>query len=232
VKMKERVFEIAAHAMEAAPEDLELAGGVVSVRGTPAKTMPLATIADISYTKMPLLPPGVEPGLETVARFTPSDFRTMANSCHMAVVEVDPVTGLVDIQRYVASEDCGVVINPMIVHGQIAGGVVQGIGGVLFEHCVYDDDGNPLATTFMDYLLPSAPEMPMIEYGSIETPAPTNPGGHKGAGEGGAIGSVPALMNAIADALAPLGVTITDQPLGPNEIFELIQSAGGATPTL
>jgi carbon-monoxide dehydrogenase large subunit len=112
----------------------------------------------------------------------------------------------------------------MIVEGQIAGGVIQGMGGVLYEHCVYDEDGNPLATTFMDYLLPSAPEIPIIEYGSIETPAPTNPGGHKGAGEGGAIGSVPAIVNAIGDALAPLGVTVTSMPLGPNDIFELIHA--------
>ena len=173
---------------------------------------------------MPLLPPGMEPGLETVARFTPSDFRTMANSCHIALVEVDRNTGLTEVLRYISSEDCGVLINPMIVEGQIAGGVIQGMGGVLFEHCVYDDDGNPLATTFMDYLLPSAPEIPIIEYGSIVTPAPTNPGGHKGAGEGGAIGSVPAIVNAIGDALAPLGVTVTSQPLGPNDIFELIHA--------
>jgi carbon-monoxide dehydrogenase large subunit len=224
VKMRERIFEIAAHSMEAAPEDLEMEGGVVSVRGTPSKTMPIAQIADISYTKMPLLPPGMEPGLETVARFTPSDFRTMANSCHIALVEVDANTGLTEVLRYISSEDCGVLINPMIVEGQIAGGVIQGMGGVLFEHCVYDDDGNPLATTFMDYLLPSAPEIPIIEYGSIVTPAPTNPGGHKGAGEGGAIGSVPAIVNAIGDALSPLGVTVTSQPLGPNDIFELIHA--------
>ena len=153
-----------------------------------------------------------------------SDFRTMANSCHIALVEVDRNTGLTEVLRYISSEDCGVLINPMIVEGQIAGGVIQGMGGVLFEHCVYDDDGNPLATTFMDYLLPSAPEIPIIEYGSIVTPAPTNPGGHKGAGEGGAIGSVPAIVNAIGDALAPLGVTVTSQPLGPNDIFELIHA--------
>ena len=224
VKMKEKIFQLAAHSMEAAAEDLQMEGGVVSVRGTPAKTMDLATIADISYSKMPLLPPGVEPGLETMARFTPTDFRTMANSCHIALVEVDADTGLTEIKRYVSSEDCGVVINPMVVHGQVAGGVVQGIGGVLFEECVYDDDGNPLATTFLDYLLPSAPEMPIIEYGSIVTPASTNPGGHKGAGEGGAIGSVPALVNAVGDALAPFGVTVTNQPLGPNDVFDLIHA--------
>jgi carbon-monoxide dehydrogenase large subunit len=226
VKLKEKIFEIAAHSLEAAPEDLEMENSVVTVRGTPTKTMPLAEIANMSYSMMPLLPPGMEPGLEATARFTPSDFRTMANSCHICACEVDPDTGVTEITRYVSSEDCGVVINPMVVHGQIAGGVIQGLGGVLYEHCVYDEDGNPLATTFLDYLLPSAPEVPIIEYGSVVTPAPTNPGGHKGAGEGGAIGSVPCAVNAIGDALDPLGVTVTGMPLGPNDIFELTHSGG------
>jgi aerobic carbon-monoxide dehydrogenase large subunit len=109
----------------------------------------------------------------------------------MCTCEVDPATGAVTILRYVVSEDCGVMINPNVVEGQIAGGVVQGIGGVLYEHSAYDDAGNPLATTFVDYLLPTAAEVPVIEYGHIETPAPTNPGGHKGMGEGGAMASPP-----------------------------------------
>jgi carbon-monoxide dehydrogenase large subunit len=125
----------------------------------------------------------------------------------------------------VVSEDCGVMINPNVVEGQIAGGVVQGIGGVLYEHLPYDRDGNPLATTFVDYLLPTAAEVPDIEYGHIETPAPTNPGGHKGLGEGGAIAAPPAVINAVADALAPLGVTVRSQPLGPADIIDLIEAA-------
>jgi carbon-monoxide dehydrogenase large subunit len=120
------------------------------------------------------------------------------------------------------------MINPTVVEGQIAGGVVQGIGGVLYEQLAYDESGNPLATTFVDYLLPTAAEVPVIEYGHIETPAPTNPGGFKGMGEGGAIGSPPAVLNAIADALAPLGVEISSQPLGPAEIVALIDSASAA----
>jgi carbon-monoxide dehydrogenase large subunit len=140
-------------------------------------------------------------------------------------VEVDPVTGLVEILRYVVSEDCGVMINPNVVEGQIAGGVVQGIGGVLYEHVPYDEQGNPLATTFVDYLLPTAAEVPTIEYGHVETHAPTNPGGHKGMGEGGAIGAPPAVFNAVADALAPLGVQVRSQPLGPNQVVDLIRAA-------
>jgi carbon-monoxide dehydrogenase large subunit len=114
------------------------------------------------------------------------------------------------------------MINPDVVEGQIAGGVVQGIGGVLFEHLAYDDDGNPLATTFLDYLVPSAAEVPAIEYGHIETPSP-GPGGYKGVGEGGAIGAPPAVVNAVADALAPFDVTITELPLTPSRIVALLE---------
>jgi carbon-monoxide dehydrogenase large subunit len=142
------------------------------------------------------------------------------------VVEVDRATGRVEIQRYVVSEDCGVMINPTVVEGQIAGGVVQGLGGVLYECLPYDQAGNPLATTFVDYLLPTASEVPIIEYGHIETPAPTNPGGHKGLGEGGAIAAPPAIVNAVADALRPLGVQVREQPLGPGDIVALIDAAG------
>jgi aerobic carbon-monoxide dehydrogenase large subunit len=208
--------------MEAAPEDLDMDDGLISVKGTPTRNMPVAEIAGIAYLAPDRLPPDVEPGLEAAARFRPSSFQTHSNACHIAICEVDPVTARTHIHRFVASEDCGVVINPMVVHGQIAGGAVQGIGGVFFEHMTYDEQGNPLAATLMDYLLPTAQEVPIIEYGHIETPALTNPGGHKGMGEGGAIGSVPALVNAVGDALAPFGVTVKDQPLGPEQIFQLL----------
>jgi carbon-monoxide dehydrogenase large subunit len=144
----------------------------------------------------------------------------------MCLCELDRATGAVEILRYIVSEDCGVMINPNVVEGQIAGGVVQGIGGVLYEHLPYDELGNPLAGTFVDYLLPTATEVPEIEYAHIETPAPSNPGGHKGLGEGGAIGSPPAVVNAIADALAPLGVKVRSQPLGPADIVALLEAVG------
>ena len=147
-----------------------------------------------------------------------------ANASHVCTCEVDVTTGAVTNDRYIVSEDCGPMINPNVVEGQIAGGSVQGIGGALFEHLVYDEDGNPLATTFMDYLLPTATDVPVIEYGHIETPAP-GPGGFKGVGEGGAIGAPPAVVNAVADALAPLGVEITRLPLTPAAIVDLIESA-------
>ena len=143
----------------------------------------------------------------------------------MSVCEVDPVSGITRVDRYVSSEDCGVVINPMVVHGQVAGGVVQGIGGVLLEHFVYDEHGNPLTTTFLDYLLPTAADVPMIEYGSVVTPSPSNPGGHKGVGEGGAIGAVPTIVNAVADALAPSGARAVDQPLGPRQVAASLAAA-------
>jgi carbon-monoxide dehydrogenase large subunit len=224
-EVRDRIVTIVAHRLEAAPQDLEIVDGRVQVAGTPARGMTVAEVAEIAYTQPAGLPPGVPLGLEAQQRYTPSSFCTWANACHICVCEVDPATGAVEILRYVVSEDCGVMINPNVVEGQIAGGVVQGIGGVLYEHLPYDKDGNPLATTFVDYLLPTAAEVPEIEYGHIETPAPTNPGGHKGLGEGGAIAAPPAVINAIADALAPLGVTVRAQPLGPADIIDLIDAA-------
>ena len=148
------------------------------------------------------------------------------NATHVCTCEVDVETGRVQLLRYIVSEDCGPMINPNVVEGQIAGGVVQGIAGVLFEHLAVDDAGNPLATTFVDYLVPSAAEVPPIEFGHVESPSP-GPGGFKGVGEGGAIGAPPAVVNAVADALAPFGVTITRLPLTPARIVELLQHRGG-----
>ncbi len=225
VALREKVVQIAAHMMEAAPEDLEIERSVVSVRGTPTRSVTLAEVASAAYVGHDTLPPGVEPGLETAARFKSPTAFTWSNACHICTCEVDVTTGKVALLRYVVSEDCGPMINPMVVEGQIAGGVVQGIGGVLLEHMVYDESGNPLTTTFMDYLLPTAADVPRIEYGHVETHATTNPSGFKGMGEGGAIGSPPAVVNAVADALAPLGVRITRQPLGPADVVALIEAA-------
>jgi carbon-monoxide dehydrogenase large subunit len=196
-------------------------GGRVAVRGTPAKGVTLAEVARVALNSPAELPPDVGPSLEATVSYQAPPV-TWSNACHLCTVEVDADTGRVEVLRYVVSEDCGVMINPMIVEGQVAGGVVQGIGGVLYEHLVYDDDGNPLTTTFMDYLVPTAAEVPEIEYGHIETRSPT-PGGHKGMGEGGAIGSPPAVFNAVADALALRGVKATRQPLTPNRIVDLIE---------
>ena len=222
-EVRTRMIAIAADELEASPDDLEIVDGHIRVAGTPTRGVTVGDVARKAYYEPGSLPAGQAPGLEGQARYTPSSPVTWSNACHICLVEVDRDTGKVDILRYVVSEDCGVMINPNVVEGQIAGGVVQGVGGVLYEHMAYDEDGNPLTTTFMDYLLPTATEVPAIEYGHIETPAPTNPGGHKGMGEGGAIASPPAVINAVADALAPLGVEITSQPLGPGDVMRLLE---------
>ena len=224
LRLKDKILQIAAHMLEAAPEDLEVGGSIVSVRGTPAKALPFGQIAAVAYMMPDMLPGDMELGLEVTARYRPPGQFTWSNAAHVCTVEVDSETGMVKILRYIVSEDCGRMINPMVVEGQIAGGVVQGIGGVLFEYMPYDSAGNPLATTFMDYLLPSAPEIPDIEVGHIETLSDSI-GGYKGMCEGGAIGSPPALANAIHDALAHLGVHPTNFPLGPWQILDLINAA-------
>jgi aerobic carbon-monoxide dehydrogenase large subunit len=224
-EVRERMLSIVAHQLEVSTDDLLVGDGRVEVAGTPTRGMTIAEIATAAYTAPATLPPNVPLGLEAQVRYTPDSFCTWSNACHLCVCEIDPATGAVEILRYVVSEDCGVMVNPNVVEGQIAGGVVQGIGGVLFEHLPYDEAGNPLASTFLDYLLPTATEVPEIEYEHIETPATTNPGGHKGLGEGGAIGAPPAVINAIADALAPLGVSVRSQPLGPADIVALMEGA-------
>jgi carbon-monoxide dehydrogenase large subunit len=225
-EVRTQAIALAAHLLEASPDDLEIVEGRVQVVGTPAKGLTFAELSATAYTQPASLPPGAPLGLEGHSRYTPDNFCTWSNACHMCLVEVDRATGRVEIQRYVVSEDCGVMINPNVVEGQIAGGVTQGLGGVLYEYLPYDEAGNPLATTFVDYLLPTAAEVPTIEYGHIETPAPTNPGGHKGLGEGGAIAAPPTIINAVADALRPLGVEVREQPLGPGDIVALIDAAG------
>jgi aerobic carbon-monoxide dehydrogenase large subunit len=222
--LRDRVLAIAAHRLEVAAEDLEVAGSRVSVRGTPSKGMTFAELARVAYLSPGELPPGTPAGLEASARYTTATPQVWTNATHVCTCEVDVATGRVQLLRYVVSEDCGPMVNPAVVEGQIAGGTVQGIGGALFEHLTYDDDGNPVTTTFLDYLLPTAAEVPEIEYGHLETPGP-GPGGYKGVGEGGAIGAPPAVINAVADALSPFGVTITDQPLTPSRILALLDAA-------
>ena len=225
-ELRDKIVAIAAQRLEAAPEDVELEASRAFVRGTPAVTVSFAEIADLAYYQPAALPPGIGGGLEASARYTSTHGSIWANATHVCTCEVDLVTGEVTILRYIVSEDCGPMINPNVVEGQIAGGTVQGIGGVLYEELAYDDAGNPVTTTFLDYLLPTAAEAPVIEYGHVESMAP-GPGGYKGVGEGGAIGAGGAVVNAIADALAPMGVRITDLPLGPSQIVALIDEARG-----
>jgi carbon-monoxide dehydrogenase large subunit len=223
--VRDKVLQVAAHAMEASPDDLEITDSTVSVRGTPSKSMSLREVATVAYVNSDTLPADLTSGLEATVRFRPNRFPTWSNATHACVVEIDAETWLPVVKRYIVSEDCGNMINPTIVEGQIAGGVVQGLGGVLLEDFVYDSDGNPLTSTFMDYLLPTATEVPDLEIGHIMSESTTNPGGFKGLGEGGAIGSHAAVANAVADALAHLGVRVTKTPLGPEDIFALVEAA-------
>ena len=222
--LREKILMIAAHRLEAAVDDLELANGRVSVRGTPAAGFTLADLARVAYLSPRELPPGMPSGLEASGRYTAAAPQVWTNATHVCTCEVNVLTGHVHLLRYIVSEDCGPMINPAVVEGQIDGGTVQGIGGALYEHLVYDEDGNPVTTTFMDYLLPTAAEVPVIEHVHLETPGP-GPGGYKGVGEGGAIGAPPAVVNAVADALSPFGVTISDQPLSPSKIVAVLEEA-------
>lgn len=221
--LRRKLVAVAAHLLEAAEADIELGAGRASVRGS-SVGLSYAELANIAYFAPDRLPTGVSAGLESSGRYTTPVPFVWANATHICTCEVDVVTGRVRLVRYIVGEDCGPMINPSVVEGQIAGGTVQGIGGVLFEHLAYDEDGNPLAGTLLDYLLPTAVEVPMIEYAHVDTPGGAA-GGYKGVGEGGAIGAPAAVVNAVADALVPFGVTITDLPLTPSRIVDLVRSA-------
>jgi aerobic carbon-monoxide dehydrogenase large subunit len=226
--VRAKVLTIAAQSLEAAEEDLLIEDGRVFVRGTPARALTMREVATAAYQHAELLPAEVDAGLEATVRFRPGSFPTWSNATHLCVVEIDHETCIPRVLRYIVSEDCGPMINPTVVDGQIAGGVVQGLGGVLLEDFVYDEDGNPLTATLMDYLLPTTTEVPVIEIEHIESTSSTNPSGFKGMGEGGAIGSHAAVANAVADALAHLGIHVLRTPLGPNDIHQLLEEADAA----
>src|SRR5262245_43988819 len=222
--LREQIVAMAAHRLGVEETDIELGGSKAVVRDDPSKSVSFADLAYRAYYEPQQLPPGTSASLEATARFTAQHPIHWANATHACTCEVDVATGHVTLTRYIVSEDVGPMINPNIVEGQIAGGTVQGIGGALLEDMVYDADGNPLSSTFVDYLLPTATEIPPIEYGHVEIPG-AGVGGYKGVGEGGAIGATPAVINAINDALAPLGVTLTRLPASPAAIVELLEQA-------
>ena len=222
--LRGQLTAMAAHALGVDADQIELAGSRASSVEDPSKSVSFADLAYRAHYEPQQLPPGMSATLEATARFTSQTPIHWANATHACTCEVDTTTGRVTLTRYIVSEDVGPMINPNIVEGQIAGGTVQGIGGALLENLVYDDDGNPLSTTFVDYLLPTATEVPAIEYGHVEVPSP-GVGGYKGCGEGGAIGATPAVINAINDALAPLGVTVTRLPATPASIVAMIDGA-------
>jgi aerobic carbon-monoxide dehydrogenase large subunit len=222
--LRKQIVAMAAHRLGVEEDKIELRESKAVVREDPSKSVTFADIAYRSYYEPQQLPPGMAATLEATARFTSQTMIHWANATHACTCEVDVETGHVTLTRYIVSEDVGAMINPNVVEGQIAGGTVQGIGGALLEDMVYDDDGNPLSSTFVDYLVPTATEVPPIEFGHVEIPGP-GVGGYKGVGEGGAIGATPAVINAINDALAPLGVTLTRLPASPAAIIELIEQA-------
>jgi len=220
-KVLEKGAKIAAHKLEAAEEDLEYADGKWTVKGTD-KSISFGDVSLTAYVPHDY-PEGLEPGLDYSSFYDPANF-TYPFGTHIAVVEVDSDTGKVELKRFVACDDVGNVMNPMIVDGQIHGGVVQGVGQALLEEVVYDDSGQMITGTYMDYAMPRADDIPMIETDRTTTPCPHNPLGVKGAGEAGAIGSTPAVVNAVVDALAHLGVTDIQMPVTPQRVWKAMQN--------
>ena len=224
-KIKEKGALIAAHLLEASVDDLEYAGGQWTVRGTES-SIGFADVALTAYVPHNY-PEGLEPGLEFSSFYDPANF-TFPFGAHIAVVEVDTETGVVKLVRYAACDDVGNVVNPMIVDGQVHGGVTHGIGQALMEGAIYNDDGQLINGSYMDYALPRADELPRFETARTVTPCPHNPLGVKGAGETGTIGATPAVVNAVIDALWPLGVRHLEMPLTPQRVWQAIQSANGS----
>jgi carbon-monoxide dehydrogenase large subunit len=224
-KIKDKARTLAAHELEASEDDLEFDGGTFSVKGAPDKARTIADLA-VSAWHAHSLPPGMEPNLEATAVWDPPNF-TWPGGTHLCVVEVDTETGKTDILKYVAVDDCGTVINPMIVEGQVHGGVAQGIAEALYEEAIYDDQGNLMTSSMTQYLVPSATEMPSFVVDRTETPSTTNPLGVKGIGEAGTIASPPAVVNAVIDAIAHLGVTHLEKPATPERVWRALHGTDG-----
>jgi carbon-monoxide dehydrogenase large subunit len=224
-RVREKITTIAAHMLEAARDDLVLEGGAIAVRGAPGRALTLAQVADLAYRPAGgTLPSGLDPALEATQYYDPPP-ATFSNGTHVAVVDVDPDTGQVEIVRHVVVEDCGRIVNPMIVDGQTHGAVAQGIGNALYEEFRYDAGGQPLTTTFMDYLIPGTMEVPPIDVAHLETPPAVTVTGFKGMAEGGTIGSTAAVANAVADALASLGIEIRELPVTPDRLYRLLRTS-------
>ena len=228
-RVKEKAKKIAAHLLEASEDDIVWEDGAFAVRGSPGNSKPFAEVAGMANVAWNL-PEGMEPGLEATAFFDPSNF-VYPFGTHLCTVEVNAATGEVKILRYIAVDDCGPHINPMIVEGQIHGGVIQGLGEGLLEMAVYDDEGQLLTGSMLDYAVPRASQMPAIETDHTVTPSPVNPLGVKGIGEAGTIASAACVVNAVCDALAPFGISHIDKPLTSARVWAAIQAAaknGGA----
>jgi carbon-monoxide dehydrogenase large subunit len=220
-----KILKAASHMMEAAIEDMDLADGRVFVKGVPEMSKTLGEVAEFVNGKPGFTLPGdLEPGLQDLSYFTPKQ-AVYANGTHLAEVEVDIETGYVKVLRYWAGHDCGNLINPMTVEGQVLGGVAHGLGNALFEWMLYDENAQPLTVNYGEYLIPLATDMPRVEQVHQETPTPQNPLGVKGAGEGGTIPAIAVIIGAIDNALEPFGVHISEAPITPPRLLELIEEA-------
>jgi aerobic carbon-monoxide dehydrogenase large subunit len=222
-KVVDKARTIAAHQLEVAEDDLTFADGVFSVAGSPGKELPIQAIAFQAFTAHDL-PDGMEPGLSGEVTWDPPNF-TFPFGTHIAVVEVDTETGVTRLVDYAAVDDCGNQVNPLIVEGQVHGGIVQGVAQALWEEAVFDEDGTLRNPTLMDYLVPSPMEVPSFKLDHTTTPSPTNPLGVKGIGEAGTIGSAPAAINAICDALSPYGIHDIEMPATPERVWQAISAA-------
>ena len=222
-KVREKARVIAAHLLEASPEDIDFVDGRFGVKGVPERSKTFQEVALMAYLAWNM-PKDIEPGLEATSFFDPSNF-VYPFGCHIAIVEVEPSTGVVSLKRYVAVDDCGPVINPMIVDGQVHGGIAQGVAQALWERAVYDENGQLISGSLMDYAVPIAEWFPQFETARTETPTPVNPMGVKGVGETGTIASTPAVMNAVMDALSSAGVKYLDMPATPEKVWRALAAA-------
>ena len=204
-----------------ATENLELVDGHVQIKDVPESAIPLQKLAQLANPMRGAVEPGTEPGLESTDYFGPK-YGATASGAHAMIIEMDPETLALDILKYVIVHDCGAVINPLILDGQIHGGVAQGIGDAFYEKLSFSEDGQMLSGSFMDYLIPTAMEIPRMEIGHVVTPSPLNPLGTKGAGEAGAIPVAPLFSQAIEDALEETGIEILENPVSPSQLWHLL----------
>jgi carbon-monoxide dehydrogenase large subunit len=223
-KVKTKMAKFAAAMLEAHEEDLVFENGTIAVKGAPAKGKAFAEVASFAYIPVPL-PAGMEPGLSEEAFFEPSN-NTYPFGCHIVMLEINRETGEPTLLRMVAVDDAGHLINPLIVEGQIHGGLAQGIGQAMIEEAVYGEDGQLLTGSFMDYAMPRATDFPRFELEATVTPTPVNPLGAKGVGEAGTLGSTPAIVSAAVDALSGFGVRHIDMMLRPEKLWRIIQGQG------
>ncbi len=224
--LKEKLLQLAAHLLEVRAEDLELADGRIGVRGAPESGFAVRELAQKAYLAPMELPPGMEPGLDATATYDPPPL-SFSSATHLCEVEIDRETGALELGRYLIVEDCGTMLNPRVVEGQVHGATAQGLAGAVFEQVVYDAAGQNLSGTFMDYLLPTAADLPSFEVHHLDTPAPDTPLGAKGMAEGGTMGGSAAVSNAVADALGPLGVVVEAQPFTPARVRGYLRCSAG-----